>query len=168
MTTLQVSTDKALHADARAITDRLGHLIRLAQFRDRDRACCHGLSVTQCYALDAIIRTGGLGVNGLAAELLLDKSTTSRVARALREKGLVRRAPDPDDGRAIRLVATAEGRDVHDRIESRLLADHADLIRDLTPEARSAVVEVLGRLAHAFARRVRAEGGTCCVIDPQR
>jgi hypothetical protein len=69
-----------LHEDARAVHEALSDLVRVYQFRDRDRICCHDVSVTQCYALEALIRRGPITLGELAAELYLDKSTASRVA----------------------------------------------------------------------------------------
>ena len=33
-------------------------LVRVYQFRDRDRICCHDISVTQCHALEALVEHG--------------------------------------------------------------------------------------------------------------
>src|SRR6185436_17114243 len=90
-----------LEADAAALHEALCELVRVYQFRDRDRICCHDISVTQCYALEALLRRGPSGLNELAAELYLDKSTASRVVGALERKRYVSRAPHPEDGRAI-------------------------------------------------------------------
>lgn len=154
----------ALERDVRAFTDALGEMIRVVQFRDRDRACCHDLSVTQCYALEGIVNADGLTVNELAAHLFLDKSTVSRVARGLVERGLVAREADAADGRVVRLVATGHGQDVHRAIASDLLEEYRDMLSDLGPEARASVVRVVERLGSAFARRVDVQGGSCCVV----
>src|SRR4026208_275729 len=69
-------------AAARSSHEALAALVRVYQFRDRDRICCHDVSVTQCYALEALIRRGELTLNELARELYLDKSTASRVGDA--------------------------------------------------------------------------------------
>ena len=95
-----------LDADAEALHAALAELVRVYQFRDRDRICCHDVSVTQCYAIEALIRRGPSGLNDLAAELYLDKSTASRVVATLERKGYVTRAAHPDDGRAIVLSVT--------------------------------------------------------------
>lgn len=151
--------------DTRAFSGALGDLIRVVQFRDRDRACCHGLSVTQCYALEGVVEQGGLTVNELAAYLYLDKSTVSRVARGLVERGLVRRESDHDDGRIVRLAATAHGREVHTAIRDDLDREYGALLEDLSPEARASVVRVVERLARGFSAGVEVAGGSCCVID---
>jgi MarR family transcriptional regulator, 2-MHQ and catechol-resistance regulon repressor len=157
-------TSDALERDVEAFADALGEMIRVVQFRDRDRACCHDLSVTQCYALEGIVEADGLTVNELAAHLFLDKSTVSRVARGLVERDLVSREADPADGRVVRLVATARGTEVHGAIASDLLEEYRDMLADLGPEARTSVVRVVERLGSAFARRVDVQGGSCCVV----
>ena len=67
----------------------LSDLVRVYQFRDRDRICCYDISVTQCYALEALAHAGPRTLNELAAELYLDKSTASRVVTTLERKGYV-------------------------------------------------------------------------------
>jgi DNA-binding MarR family transcriptional regulator len=52
---------------------------------------------------------GALRLSDLAARVELDASTTSRHIRALEQLGLVRRSPDPDDGRAFRVELTEQG-----------------------------------------------------------
>jgi len=53
--------------------------------------------------------SGALRLSDLAGRLELDASTASRHVRALEQLGLVRRSPDPDDGRAFRVELTEQG-----------------------------------------------------------
>ncbi|MFI7063910.1 MarR family winged helix-turn-helix transcriptional regulator [Kribbella sp. NPDC050124] len=53
--------------------------------------------------------SGALRLSDLASRMELDASTTSRHVRALEQLGLVRRSPDPDDGRAFRVELTEQG-----------------------------------------------------------
>jgi len=156
--------EAGLHRDGRAVSEALGELVRILQFRDRDRACCYDLSVSQCYALKRVVDGGGATVNELSAALYLDKSTASRIANGLVDQGLVSRERDPADGRIVCLVATAEGTDVHARIERDLAREYAELLRDFDPEVRSAMPILLERLARSFASRVDTSGGSCCSI----
>jgi len=143
----------------------LGELIRIVQFRDRDRACCYDVSVSQCYALQAVADRGPLTVNELAAELYLDKSTASRLANGLEEKGYLARRRDEGDGRVIRLVPTEEGVAMRRRIDDDLARDYAELLTDFDPEVRAAITRLLARLAASFAARVETTGGSCCVVS---
>lgn len=153
--------DDALEADARDLYRVLEDLLRAVQFRDRDRICCHGVTVSQCYALEAVVLGGPLTQNDLAGRLFLDKSTTSRVVTGLEEAGLVGRSPHPEDGRVRLLEATAEGRRVYAAIEADLVEETARLIGDFDPSVRQAMVRLMGRLARAAERRVTCEGGVC-------
>lgn len=53
--------------------------------------------------------SGAMRLSDLAARMELDASTTSRHVRALEQLGLIRRSPDPDDGRAFRVELTEQG-----------------------------------------------------------
>src|SRR5579859_7609949 len=96
---LNRSSDSSLAQDTEALYDALEDLLRVYQFRDRDRICCFDVSVSQCYALEGLVRRGSMTLNDLAAYLYLDKSTVSRVVDALERKGYVVRLPHLSDGR---------------------------------------------------------------------
>src|SRR5215208_3893431 len=156
--------DLALDRDARALYDALSDLIRVYQFRDRDRICCFDVSVTQCYGLEALVRRGEMTLNDLAAHLYLDKSTASRVVDALARKGYVARTPHPQDGRAVLLELTPAGRELYRRIERDIVAEERALLAGFAPEIRQAMTQLVARLARAAASRVEAGGGSCCRI----
>jgi DNA-binding MarR family transcriptional regulator len=88
------STQTALDRDTLALHEALADLVRVYQFRDRDRICCHDVSVTQCYARETIVEHGPLRLRVLADRLFLDKSTTSRVVSTLVLKGYVEQRAD--------------------------------------------------------------------------
>ena len=160
----RTGSDPSLLEDARGLSEALGELLRVVQFRDRDRACCYDVSVSQCYALKGIVDAGALTINELAAHLYLDKSTASRIANGLVEKGLLARRRDPEDGRVVQLVATPAGRTTHRRIAEDLVTEYADLMRDFDPEVRVAMSRLVGRLGRSFVSRVDTSGGSCCVV----
>ncbi|TDW87357.1 MULTISPECIES: MarR family winged helix-turn-helix transcriptional regulator [Kribbella] len=59
--------------------------------------------------LFALRCNGALRLSDLAGKLELDASTASRHVRSLEQLGLIRRSPDPDDGRAFRVELTEQG-----------------------------------------------------------
>ena len=142
----------------------LSDFVRVVQFRDRDRACCYDLSVTQCYALERVVQAGALTVNELSAALYLDKSTASRAANSLVSKGMLERRGHPDDGRIVRLVPTTLGTSTCRRIEEDLADEYSALLADFEPAVQAASAEVLRRLADAFSRRVDVSNGRCCTV----
>jgi DNA-binding MarR family transcriptional regulator len=156
-----------LQRDAEALQAAVAELVRVYQFRDRDRICCHDISVTQCHALEALVAHGPLRLGSLAERLFLDKSTTSRVVRALVRKGYVEQHPDATDGRATALRATRAGRNLCARITDDLVDQQKHVLADLDPDVRAGVVEVIRRLAQAADARFRSgvSAGAACSSD---
>jgi MarR family 2-MHQ and catechol resistance regulon transcriptional repressor len=159
-----VTDDPELARDTADLYDALEDLLRIYQFRDRDRICCFDVSVTQCYALEGLIRKGSMTLNDLAAYLYLDKSTASRVVDALERKGYVARSAHPDDRRSVLLEATATGRDLESRIRESILAEERHLLADFKPDVRQSMTQLIRRLAKAAAASVDASSGSCCRI----
>jgi MarR family 2-MHQ and catechol resistance regulon transcriptional repressor len=158
-----------LARDAADLQAAVADLVRVYQFRDRDRICCHDISVTQCYALETLVQYGHMRLSALAERLFLDKSTTSRVVSTLVRKKYVAQRADPNDGRATTLSATREGHRLYARITSDLVDQQKQLLQDLDPEVRAGAIELVRRLAHAADARFRAgvAGGdaACCVPE---
>lgn len=82
----------------------------------------------------------------LARRQRVEAPTMCRMVDRLARDGLVRRAPDPGDRRAIRVVLTDDGRAVAEKgrlvveaIESRVLAT-------LSPDEREVLAALLGRI----------------------
>jgi DNA-binding MarR family transcriptional regulator len=139
----------ALERDATAFYEAVSHLVRVYQFRDRQRICYRDISVTQCYALSALVSVGPTRLDALAARLFLDKSTASRVVDALVDKGYVRRGEDATDGRAIRLEATRKGRSLHAGIVRDLVEEQKRLIAEFPVGVRRAATVLIAKLARS-------------------
>jgi MarR family transcriptional regulator, 2-MHQ and catechol-resistance regulon repressor len=164
---LSKATQAALDRDAVALHEAVADLVRVYQFRDRDRICCHDVSVTQCYALETLVAHGPMRLNALAERLFLDKSTTSRVVNSLVRKGYVEQRADPRDGRATTLRASRQGQRLCARITDDLVAQQKQLLQDLDGDVRAGAVELVRRLARAADARFRSGHstgtvGTCC------
>jgi DNA-binding MarR family transcriptional regulator len=72
-----------------------------------------GLNPTQAQALALLAeRAGGLRAKEIAAHLAVSPPTIADTLAALERKGLVARAPDPADARAMRVMLTDEGQKV--------------------------------------------------------
>lgn len=155
-----------LQRDAEALQAAIADLVRVYQFRDRDRICCHDVSVTQCYALETLVEHGPMRLSALAERLFLDKSTTSRVVNTLVRKGYVEQRADATDGRAMLINATRQGQRLCTRISSDLVEQQKQLLGDLAPDIRAGVVQVIQRLAQAADARFRSGASEgCCAPD---
>ena len=146
--------DENLRKQVEAFHEALSDFVKGYILGERDQICCHDISLTQCYALDALLRRGPSTLNALAAELCLDKSTTSRVVATLQRKGYVRRATHPGDARAILVDVTPAGRRLHDRIRAARIAERTEILGSFPPEVREGITDVMRRVADATRRRM--------------
>ena len=165
-TTTRTPKTGDLDRDTRDLYAALTDLVRIYQFRDRNMICCHDISVTQCYALQSLSRAGAMTQGGLANELMLDKSTASRVVDSLERKGCIRRTPHPEDARAMRIDITAKGRNLCHRIEEELIEEERRVIADLDPDVRRAAIGVVRDLARLAAARIGRQAA-CCGPDSE-
>lgn len=155
-----------LRRDAEALQVAVARLVRLYQFRDRDRICCHDVSVTQSNALEVLAGRGPMRSQALADALRLDKSTTTRVVDALVRKRYVERYPDPEDGRALSLRVTRSGLALHEHIARELVDQHVEVLRELDDETRAAVTGTVARLAQAAESRFLPKApATACAAE---
>jgi DNA-binding MarR family transcriptional regulator len=82
----------------------------------------------------------GLRMGELARRSRLTKQTMTTMVRLLERDGLVRREPDPDDGRAFRIVLTTKARRF-EPVAERTLAELGALARDRLGARRLASVK---------------------------
>jgi MarR family 2-MHQ and catechol resistance regulon transcriptional repressor len=151
-----------LMRDAARVQDALGELIRVLQFRDRDRACCYDLSVSQCHALQTLIKGGPMTVTQLGDHLYLEKSTASRLAKALLRKDLVRKRSPLADGRVVILQVTEAGHRLARKILNDLSQEYMDLLEQVDPEVRTALPILLDRVTQAIKGRTDPARAACC------
>lgn len=89
------------------------------------------LSLTQLRTL-GVLRGRRLRMTALAAHLGLEKSTMSGLIDRAEKRGLVARAPSPEDGRAIEVFLTAEGDALGVRVAAAVAAALAPLTEPLS------------------------------------
>ncbi|MCO1337799.1 hypothetical protein BJH93_02670 [Kocuria polaris] len=126
-----VTTDDGAAADARrpaALADLAWAICDVARkISDRgfDDPAIVPLSPLEVMVISRVHRQPGVTPSRLAELLRLKPSNASAALRALEAKGMVRRAPDPDDRRSTHVFATELAEDSTRRVRaemSRLLA----------------------------------------------
>ncbi len=104
----------------------------------------------QCHLLCELARSGALSVGALAQRLGFEKSWISRSVDKALASGLVHKASDPADGRAVLVSLTASGR-ARARALDQGLARHADqLLGPLTPTERAGLRHSLATLLRSL------------------
>jgi DNA-binding MarR family transcriptional regulator len=118
-----------------------------------------GASPTQLAALATIERRGPITLGDLAASERVQPPTITAAISRLAQLGLVRRRPDPTDGRITRVEIAPAGRKLLARNRSRKTAYLAQRLRTLDPADRAtleAAAEILGRLLESEAEAKRS------------
>jgi DNA-binding MarR family transcriptional regulator len=147
-----------LEALAEEMWVTIRELFKFLQFRDRDAMTACGLSVAQCYAVDAIGMQGRLTLNELAETLYITPSTASRTVDDLVRKGVVERRQDRADRRAIRLSLTPPGQALYEALRRHLIQRQMSILEQLDPDGRHSVLKALQQLFQAV------KDPSCCAV----
>jgi DNA-binding MarR family transcriptional regulator len=110
--------------------------------------CGAPMSSAEAHAI-TILRNEGLHQGVLGERIGLGKSSTSRLVDGLAQRGWVRRAADPHDGRARILELTDKGHDVATEVVRRRAHRLSTLLENVPADRRRSVVEALRLLTKA-------------------
>ena len=108
-----------------------GRLVRLLR---RNGSGSTGLSHTTLSTLSTVVRHGSPRLGDLAVREDVSQPTMSKIVMTLVDHDLVRRTPDPKDGRALLITATDKGRRVAARLDSTSLAELRRRVARLPPD----------------------------------
>lgn len=101
------------------------------------------LTPVQFAALTAIEQSPGVDVTRLSGAIAFDRSTLGAVVDRLETKGLVLRAPDPQDRRIKLLYLTPVGNSVLARTQSIAMKVHEQVLLPLSPHDRKELLRIL-------------------------
>jgi DNA-binding MarR family transcriptional regulator len=147
---------------ARRLYGVFSDMLRRYQFRDREQICCHGLSVSQCYALEALGLRDSMTMGELAAHLCLKISSMTRVVDFLVESGLVRRVDEPGDRRVCRIRISVKGRTLVGKVQRGLVDEYEQVLRNVPSASREAVIQAITELLSAYEKRSCGENRDGC------
>lgn len=141
-----------LEVDADKLQKAFKHFIRSHQFRDRNEMSPFGVTVSQCYAVDALGDCGCLTMSQLAEKMYLTTATMTGVVDELVKKGLVERRFDQRDRRLIRVALTPKGLEVYSQIRNALLNRYVGILErlKLSGEDVEKVISVLNELTAVY------------------
>jgi DNA-binding MarR family transcriptional regulator len=151
-------TEKTLQQQAEKMNRLTKELLRKLQMRDRNEITCCGISVSQCYALDALGEHGEMTMVQLARKMFLDKSTMTRVVDGLVQRELAARRFDDTDRRIIWVTLTAAGRKLLEEIRAQQINSFRQILEHISPPERQHLIAVLESLSSA----VHGWLVTCC------
>ena len=142
----------------------LSRVTRLARHLDRERRAAfaeQGLEAYEFDVLTALRRAGPpyeLTPGRLLRETLVGSGTMTNRLDRLEARGLVRRRPDPDDGRAVRVRLTDAGRARADAAVADLLDRERALLAGLPERDRDRLAALLRAVLVHFEGSVGPAG----------
>jgi DNA-binding MarR family transcriptional regulator len=135
------------------VLSRVSRLARHLDLARRQAFEAHDLEPWEFDVLAALRREGppyALSPGRLLQVTLVTSGTmTNRIDR-LEAKGLVERVPDPDDGRSVRVILTADGRQRVDDALTDLLAHERDILAALPSTDQDRLAALLRSLTAPF------------------
>jgi DNA-binding MarR family transcriptional regulator len=106
-----------------------------------------GLTAPQRMVMQALVRSQGLSLKQLSAQVSLAHSTVSGIVDRLQARGLVARHKDEADGRATVIVPSAEVRDfVSNRMPELAISPLTQALRGATKAEQAAILRGLRKL----------------------
>lgn len=139
-----MATESKPRTDSAAAESLFVSTVRLAR-RLRQVADAR-LTPSQHSVMMSIRRHGPLTLGELAEIERVAQPTISRVVAKLEGDGLVERLPDANDGRVVRVVATADGAELLEAARSRKVAWIDGRLAQLDPEERELLLAALPAL----------------------
>jgi DNA-binding MarR family transcriptional regulator len=111
--------------------------------------CGQPVAVAEAHALMDLVAFGAVRQGELAVRLQLEKSTVSRLVRQMEARGWIQRTSDRDDGRAVLIRLTRQGRDAASELSGARQEKFARILAAIPEDKRSMVVEAISILERA-------------------
>ena len=137
-----------LNVEPTGITSRIARLQAELSPKLEAAFARFGLRGADFAVLATLARLAGESISQsrLASELALSAGTISLRVDRLAGRGLVRREPDPNDGRGALVILTDAGRDLFEACAPEHLANADELLSGLTDDERAQLALLLGKL----------------------
>jgi DNA-binding MarR family transcriptional regulator len=107
--------------------------------RLRDIDARAGLTPARFSAMASLRYHGSRNIGDLAGDERVKAPSMTRLVRDMERDGLVRRSPDPDDGRGVLIALTPEAAALVDATRDAKIALVADFLETLSPRTRAAI-----------------------------
>ncbi|WP_196242163.1 MarR family winged helix-turn-helix transcriptional regulator [Azospirillum oleiclasticum] len=135
------------------LPELVGYNLRKAQvalFQNFQSAVApHDITPGQFGVLIMIKENEGLSQSDLGSAVGIDRSTMVAVIDRLESRGLVVRAPSPNDRRSYALRLSPEGQRLMEELIPRVKAHDQSMVKDLSKEEQAQLIDFLRRMSKA-------------------
>jgi DNA-binding MarR family transcriptional regulator len=130
--------------NARELMESVVSFIRSFGLHKPDQTPCgQPVATAEAHALTDLASFGPMRQRELASRLRLEKSTVSRLMRKMKTNRWIQRTCDRQDGRAILIRLTRQGREAATQVARAREEKFARILSAIPPEKRSMVVEAI-------------------------
>ena len=148
---MDASARRRLRVEDLGVADSLVKLSNLVQDVVAQVAAAHDLTPQQARLL-VLLRDREPGMARLAQLIRLDRSSTTGLVTRVERLGLLARVPDPDDGRAVRVVLTARGKQLAVAVNDRIEQQVGRLADGLAETNRGRLSLLASQIVHLYAQ----------------
>ena len=137
----------------------IGELLRRMNLLNRDQKICYGITLPQCYIIEALERKGLLSMNELSKNLGVTVSTMTRGIDVLVRNEVVERVDSPGDRRKVCIRLTEKGTELAVKLRQCTDAYSRQLLTRIPADKHDQVLESLQLISQA----VGLFDQKCCV-----
>jgi len=141
----------------------VSQLVKKLSLLNRDQKSCYGLTMSQCFTIEALAQNGMLTMNKLSQELGVTVSTMTRIIDILLRDGKVNRRDNPDDRRQVCIELTSAGRDLAVKLKQCSDQYARDILDKIPGKNKSGVLRSLKMLINAL----ESSNKKCCSGIPK-
>ncbi|HSQ74113.1 MAG TPA: MarR family transcriptional regulator [Bacteroidota bacterium] len=145
------------HTEAADVANLTFKLLASCQKKEERVARQFSLTVNEFRVLRAFRNSTTLHVKNLIDDIGLGGSSFSKIAGGLEEKGLLVRSIEPQDRRSVRVSLTARGVTLSQKLESRYVEIHEDILRGIPADLHPAVIRGLEQLFQSLDKWLHEE-----------
>lgn len=153
------------------VVGRISRLAQLLQTELEPVFAAHGLNGGEFDVLASLRRAGPpyrLTPTGLSRALMVTSGGMTKRLSALESRRLIRREPDPHDGRSSAVTLTREGRRVVETALREHVANEQRLLSGLSGKERAELARLLEALAVSLGDETGARVSSAIPIRPRR
>ncbi|GGB58827.1 MarR family transcriptional regulator [Lentibacillus populi] len=132
---LSLKTFVVLMKSAKSVEDRIKQDIKR-----------YGVSTTEFTILEALYHKGNLTVQQICDAVLINSGSITYVIDKLQKKGLLKRSPSKSDRRVVHVQITDQGKQLMNRIFPKHQAVIEEVFKDVSPEEKQTVIDVLKKV----------------------
>jgi DNA-binding MarR family transcriptional regulator len=153
-------TNRKTSANYHELMEIFSGLSQVTRCCRQDEAFCEGVTFHQFMILDAVAKHKELNMSDLHKHLSVEKSTTTRLVSPLIQKKLLKRETATHDSRAVKLLLTKKGEDVHSKVWSYITDFFRKVMRNIPEKKADVVLESVKTFIEAIKNYSRE--CSCC------